>query len=191
MFAAQVVHNRVALPGSIAAAIDRRGDPRKTSVFDGPGSDLALLALALHPGLDGRLLALGGEVALERVRKLVQHVPRSADVDERRLDLVRRRTGALPDEWQLALVQRDVKWDEVRIASLLDSLLSGYPIGALLVCRVRQGGSVLVSAGDGRKAVGVDEDVRPRPSLPRSLSDAYLPSSMTSPTGPLGAYITQ
>ena len=73
-------------------------------------------------------------------------------------DLVRRRTGALPDPWQLALVQRSAVWDEVRIARLLDSLLAGYPIGALLVCRVRQGGAVLDETGDGREARSVGAD---------------------------------
>ena len=71
-------------------------------------------------------------------------------------DLVRRRTGTLPDPWQLALVQRSAVWDEVRVARLLDSLLAGYPIGALLVCRVRQGGAVLDESGDGRRARSVD-----------------------------------
>ena len=42
---------------------------------------------------------------------------------------MRRRTGHSPDPWQLALVQRSLVWDEVRIARLLDSLLAGYPIG--------------------------------------------------------------
>jgi hypothetical protein len=74
-------------------------------------------------------------------------------------ELVRRGTGALPDPWQLALVQRSVVWDEVRVARLLDSLLAGYPIGALLVCRVRQGGSVLVQTEDGREARPVDDTV--------------------------------
>jgi hypothetical protein len=55
------------------------------------------------------------------------------------------------DPWRLALVQRHVVWDEVRISHLLDSLLAGYPIGSLLVCRVRQGGHVLVEAADGRR----------------------------------------
>jgi hypothetical protein len=32
-------------------------------------------------------------------------------------------------------VQRDEVWDHVRMAYLLDSLLSGYPIGSLLVCK--------------------------------------------------------
>lgn len=56
------------------------------------------------------------------------------------------------DPWRLALVQRNLVWDEVRISGLLDSLLAGYPIGSLLVCRVRQGGHVLVEAGGTRRA---------------------------------------
>jgi hypothetical protein len=56
------------------------------------------------------------------------------------------------DPWRLALVQRHLVWDEVRISALLDSLLAGYPIGSLLVCRVRQGGHVLVDVGTTRRA---------------------------------------
>lgn len=51
-------------------------------------------------------------------------------------DLVRQRVGDTPDRWHLALVQRALVWDEVRMRSLLDSLLAGYPIGSLLVCQV-------------------------------------------------------
>lgn len=56
------------------------------------------------------------------------------------------------DPWRLALVQRHLVWDEVRMAHLLDSLLAGYPIGSLLVCRVRQGGFVLRESGASRVA---------------------------------------
>ncbi|MDY0001550.1 MAG: DUF262 domain-containing protein [Polyangia bacterium] len=41
------------------------------------------------------------------------------------------------DAWKLALVQRDVVWDEFRVAKLLDSILAGYPIGTLLLCRTK------------------------------------------------------
>lgn len=41
------------------------------------------------------------------------------------------------DAWKLALVQRDVVWDEYRVAKLLDSILAGYPIGTLLLCRTK------------------------------------------------------
>lgn len=52
--------------------------------------------------------------------------------------LVYRRTGDLDDPWDLALVQRDRKWDDVRIGRLLDSLLAGYPIGSILLCEVEE-----------------------------------------------------
>ena len=47
------------------------------------------------------------------------------------------------DRWNLALVQRDEVWDEVRMRHLLDSLLAGYPIGAILLCRVKEASRVL------------------------------------------------
>ena len=56
------------------------------------------------------------------------------------------------DPWRLALVQRHLVWDEVRMAHLLDSLLAGYPIGSLLVCRVRQEAHVLRESGVTRVA---------------------------------------
>jgi hypothetical protein len=56
------------------------------------------------------------------------------------------------DPWRLALVQRHHVWDEVRISHLLDSLIAGYPIGSLLVCRVRQPAHVLVERDGTRKA---------------------------------------
>ena len=74
-------------------------------------------------------------------------------------DLVRQRIGDTPDRWELALVQRSAVWDEVRMARLLDSLLLGYPIGGLLVCRVQQGGSVIVAGEDGREARDADATV--------------------------------
>ncbi len=43
----------------------------------------------------------------------------------------------------LALVQRDEKWDPVRMRHLLDSVLAGYPIGAVLFCRVAQASEVI------------------------------------------------
>lgn len=51
-------------------------------------------------------------------------------------ELVRRRIGSAPDPWDLALVQRAEAWDQVRMRHLLDSLLAGYPIGSILLCRV-------------------------------------------------------
>jgi hypothetical protein len=68
-------------------------------------------------------------------------------------DLIARRLDE-DDPWRLALVQRHLVWDEVRMAHLLDSLLAGYPIGSLLVCRVRQEAHVLRESGVTRVADG-------------------------------------
>ncbi len=54
------------------------------------------------------------------------------------------------DPWRLALVQRSEVWDELRIAKLLDSLLAGYPIGTLLICRLRQKAHVIEQTAKGR-----------------------------------------
>ena len=67
-------------------------------------------------------------------------------------DLVRRWLNPA-DSWKLALVQRHEVWDELRMKRLLDSLLASYPIGTLLVCRVRQKSKVLVKKDDTRIAV--------------------------------------
>ncbi len=53
-------------------------------------------------------------------------------------DLVRAQLGLDEDPWELALVQRDLVWKQDRMVGLLDSLLAGYPIGSLLLCRVEQ-----------------------------------------------------
>jgi hypothetical protein len=53
-------------------------------------------------------------------------------------DLVRPQLGLDEDPWELALVQRDLVWKQDRMVGLLDSLLAGYPIGSLLLCRVQQ-----------------------------------------------------
>ena len=53
-------------------------------------------------------------------------------------DLVRAQLGLEDDPWELALVQRDLVWKQDRMVGLLDSLLAGYPIGSLLLCRVEQ-----------------------------------------------------
>lgn len=45
-----------------------------------------------------------------------------------------------PGGWELALVQRDEVWDEVRTRQLLDSLVRGYPVGAILLTHVEEGG---------------------------------------------------
>jgi hypothetical protein len=56
------------------------------------------------------------------------------------------------DPWRLALVQRSEVWDEWQIAKLLDSLLAGYPIGTLLVCRLGQEGYVIEHTAKGPRA---------------------------------------
>lgn len=71
-------------------------------------------------------------------------------------ELVRRRLSD-SDRWNLAMVQRDEVWDEVRMRHLLDSLLVGYPIGAILLCRVRTDSRVTRVDGSGRR----DEDAVP------------------------------
>lgn len=65
-------------------------------------------------------------------------------------DLLRiRRSDA---RWHLALVQRDEVWDVDRMRRLLDSLLAGYPVGALLLCRTAAP-SQIISREDGRSEV--------------------------------------
>jgi len=73
-------------------------------------------------------------------------------------DLIQKRFDS-HDPWRLALVQRHQVWDEVRMARLLDSLIAGYPIGSILLCRVRVGTKVLVPAGRTRQAVDAPEGV--------------------------------
>lgn len=53
-------------------------------------------------------------------------------------DLVRAQLRLDDDPWELALVQRDLVWKQDRMVGLLDSLVAGYPIGSLLLCRVEQ-----------------------------------------------------
>lgn len=60
-------------------------------------------------------------------------------------DLVRRREGDGPGSWNLALVQRDEVWNHLRMRHLLDSLLADYPIGSILLCRVKQASRVIRS----------------------------------------------
>lgn len=62
-------------------------------------------------------------------------------------DLLRIRMG--DDRWHLALVQRDEVWDAERMQRLLDSLLAGYPVGALLLCRTKTGVPSKVISRDG------------------------------------------
>jgi hypothetical protein len=57
-------------------------------------------------------------------------------------DLLRNRMGG--DRWHLALVQRDEVWDVERMGRLLDSLLAGYPVGALPLCRTDEVASKVI-----------------------------------------------
>jgi hypothetical protein len=61
-------------------------------------------------------------------------------------DLVRGRLSDT-DRWNLATVQRDEVWDEVRMRHLLDSLLTGYPVGAILLCRTKEASRVIEVEG--------------------------------------------
>jgi hypothetical protein len=61
--------------------------------------------------------------------------------------------------WQLSLVQRGAVWDALKVRYLLDSLLAGYPVGSLLLCRVARGGGVLVSQGGLRVHRDADDSV--------------------------------
>ena len=48
--------------------------------------------------------------------------------------ILREASGSV-SHWRLALVQRDRVWTPYKAAKLLDSLLNGYPIGSLLLCK--------------------------------------------------------
>lgn len=73
-------------------------------------------------------------------------------------DLITKHADAT-DPWRLALVQRAEVWDESRMAKLLDSLLAGYPIGSLLVCRVRSESHVIeIHEGERRARVAADRE---------------------------------
>ncbi len=73
-------------------------------------------------------------------------------------ELVRRRMGVERDPWDLALVQRNEAWDQVRMRHLLDSLLAGYPIGAILLCRVSKQPSKIIRVDEhgGRRVSDAD-----------------------------------
>ncbi|WP_298040580.1 DUF262 domain-containing protein [uncultured Microbacterium sp.] len=83
----------------------------------------------------------------------VEPVDRVVPVSE----LVRRRVSDT-DRWNLALVQRDEVWDSVRMMHLLDSLLAGYPIGAILLSTVAEGTREL-AYGEGQN-IRVPRDAR-------------------------------
>ena len=104
-------------------------------------------------------------------------------------DLVRPQLGLEEDPWELALVQRDLVWKQDRMVGLLDSLLAGYPIGSLLLCRVRretdarqlgssQGQERRVAAGTPQL---VDSKQRSLRSCPFSLTRGTAPSTSASP----------
>ena len=56
--------------------------------------------------------------------------------------------GLRERRWRLSSVQRNAVWSGLQIGYLLDSLLWGYPIGSMLLCRVQRGGGVRVKDGD-------------------------------------------
>ena len=66
-------------------------------------------------------------------------------------ELLRNRMGG--DRWHLALVQRDEVWDVERMRRLLDSLLAGYPVGALLLCRTDKVASKVIDRDGDEKTV--------------------------------------
>ncbi|TKB70946.1 MAG: DUF262 domain-containing protein, partial [Nitrospira sp.] len=68
-------------------------------------------------------------------------------------DIVAMWTGRRDDPWKLALVQRDLVWDEYRMARLLDSLIRDYPIGTILLCKTQEKTKVLVRESNVRKAM--------------------------------------
>jgi hypothetical protein len=68
-------------------------------------------------------------------------------------ELLRIRMGG--DRWHLALVQRDEVWDVARMGRLLDSLLAGYPVGALLLCRTDQVASKVIERDEDAETVRV------------------------------------
>lgn len=57
------------------------------------------------------------------------------------------------DPWSLALVQRALVWNPDRIGRLLDSLLAGYPIGTILLCRSEAPTPALEKTEEGRHLV--------------------------------------
>lgn len=66
-------------------------------------------------------------------------------------ELLRIRIGG--GRWHLALVQRDEVWDVERMKRLLDSLLAGYPVGALLLCRTDKVASKVIDRYEDEETV--------------------------------------
>lgn len=73
-------------------------------------------------------------------------------------DIVATAIDRAGDPWRLSLVQRDLVWTDTQVRYLLDSLLFGYPIGALLLCRVSHDGAVLEGREGVRHAVAASAD---------------------------------
>jgi hypothetical protein len=88
-----------------------------------------------------------------RLRGLERVVPYSVS------ELVAIQLGEAGDPWRLSLVQRDSVWESTQVRYLLDSLLFGYPIGSMLLCTVKQGGSVLEKEGAQRVRREASEEV--------------------------------
>lgn len=97
------------------------------------GSSAELIASLSRAGASPRHEAPRKDIQVDRPSRTVD-VPSGSESVR---DLVRRRTGDAAPSWNLALVQRDEVWDQVRMRHLLDSLLAGYPIGSILLCRVK------------------------------------------------------
>lgn len=74
------------------------------------------------------------------------------DIESLTIQDVINRTGRDGEPWRLAIVQRERVWDADKAARLFDSLLAGYPIGTLLLCRTLAP-SVAIARQDGRRVV--------------------------------------
>ena len=73
-------------------------------------------------------------------------------------EIVATAVDGVDDPWRLSLVQRDLVWTDTQVRYLLDSLLFGYPIGSLLLCRVSHDGAVLERRGDVRHTAAARDD---------------------------------
>ena len=72
-------------------------------------------------------------------------------------EIVRMHISHAKDPWKLAIVQRNLVWDDNRIARLLDSLVAGYPIGHLLLCKTHDSTNVLTNKGKRRISICSDD----------------------------------
>lgn len=57
--------------------------------------------------------------------------------------------GSGEDGWRLAIVQRERVWTPFKAAKLFDSLLAGYPIGSMLLCRSARPTTAIAREGAG------------------------------------------